>query len=406
MSTDRLKAGSGSDTPWGFRGETPWIATIDGINPTSTLRNPYPNGFADPTGSSLGLQSGAGDDIRPVMYDDKTPWTQQWNLTLQHELPGQTVVEVGYVGTRGRQMPVYVMLNQLYPEYMSLGSKLNETVDNPFYGVVPRGIHLSQKVTRAQLLRPFPQFNAMEGSGRDTGGRSWYDGMVVSFKNRLWHGMQFEGSYTFSKTFDMGENYQNYYDIKSSRSLATTEQRHNFVIGYMYNLPFGRNRHFGSNSSKGVDAVIGGWQFNGLTSYKTGTPLSITASNTSGVMARLTAASNNGQSGHLDGSAQSRLDRWFETSVFSQPAPFTFGTMGPTVSDLRNDGVRNYDVSLFKEFRIAERVKAQLRFEGLNAFNTPRFSSPTTDVNSGSFGRVSAQANSPRQVQIGLKFLW
>ncbi len=155
-----------------------------------------------------------------------------------------------------------------------------------------------------------------------------------------------------------------------------------------------------------ADAVIGRWQINGITSYKSGTPLQITASNTSGLMANLTAANNNGKSGHLDGSAQSRLDRWFDTSVFSQPAPFTFGSMGPTVSDIRNHGIRNHDLSLFKVFALAERLRLQFRLEALNAFNRVRFSGPTTGVTSGSFGRVSAQSNAPRQIQLGLKLLW
>lgn len=401
-----FKAGSGSDTPWGFRGETQWIATIDGITPLTPLSNPYPNGFAAPTGSSLGLLSGAGDDIRPVMYDDKTPWTQQWNVTIQHELPAHIALEVGYVGTRGRQLPVEVMLNQLDPQYMALGSQLNQLVSNPFYGVVERGIHLSPQISRAQLLRPFPQFGALEGGGRDTGGRSWYDGLVVSFKNRLWHGFQFEGSYVWSKTFDEGENFQDYYNRKASRSLATTEQRHNFVMGYMYELPFGRGKRFGANMNRTLDAIAGRWQINGITSLKSGTPLSITASNTSGLLALRTAPNNNGRSGKLEGSAQSRLDRWFDTSVFSQPAPFTLGNMTPTVADLTNDVVRNTDLSLFKEFLPRENLRMQFRVEALNAFNTPRFGGPTTGVTSGSFGRVSSQANAPRQVQLGLKFLW
>ncbi|MFB3826258.1 MAG: TonB-dependent receptor domain-containing protein [Bryobacteraceae bacterium] len=401
-----FKAASGSDTPWGFRGETQWIATIDGITPLTPLSNPYPNGFAPPTGASLGLLSGMGDDLRPVMHDNNVPWTQQWNVTIQRELRANMLVEIGYVGTRGRQLPVYVMLNQLDPKYMALGSKLNTTVDNPFYGIVPRGIHLSQRISQAQLLRPYPQFGALEGSGRDSGGRSWYDGMIISAKNRLWHGLQFEGSYTWSKTFDQGENYQNYYDLKASRGLASTEQAHNFVIGYMYEMPFGRGKRFGADMSRLADAFVGGWQINGITSLKSGTPIQITASNTAGVMGRLTAPNNNGKSGKLEGPAQSRLDRWFDTSVFSQPAPFTFGNMAPNGAGIRNDMVRNHDLSLFKEFAPREQLRVQFRLEALNAFNTPRFSSPTADVNSGSFGRVSGQSNAPRQVQLGLKLLW
>jgi hypothetical protein len=401
-----FKAASGGDTPWGFRGETSWIATIDGITPLSRVSNPYPNGLAVPVGSSLGLLSGAGDDIRPTIHDDKNPWSQQWNLNIQHQLPGQTLLEIGYVGTRGRQLPVYLMPNQLDPKHMSLGSRLNELVANPFYGVVNRGIHLSSRVSRAQLLAPFPQFGNMLASGRDTGGRSWYDGLILSAKNRLWNGLQFEGSYVYSKTFDEGENFQDYYNRRASRSLSSTEQRHNFVMGYMYELPFGTGKRFGGDMGKIADAIIGRWQLNGITSFKSGTPLQITATNTSGLMANMTAASNNGTSGHLDGSAQSRLDRWFDTSVFSQPAPFTFGSMGPTVSDIRNHGIRNHDLSLFKVFALAERLRLQFRFEALNAFNRVRFSGPTPGVTSGSFGRVSAQSNAPRQIQLGLKLLW
>jgi hypothetical protein len=151
---------------------------------------------------------------------------------------------------------------------------------------------------------------------------------------------------------------------------------------------------------------VGGWQINGIVSYKSGTPLQITASNTSGLYALLTAPNNNGHSGRIDGSPQSRLSRWFDTSVFSQPAPFTLGNVSPRVADVRGDGVRNYDLSLFKEFVPREYLKVQFRMEALNAFNTPRFGNPTTSVTSGSFGIVSSQANAPRQVQFGLKLLW
>jgi len=401
-----LKAASGSDTPWGFRGETPWISSIDGMTPLATLSNPYPNGFAVPPGSSEGLISGAGDDVRPLLYANKAPWTQQWNFTLQYEMPAQTVVEAGYVGTRGFELPLTLMLNQLDPQYLSLGSKLNELVDNPFYGVVNRGIHLSQKITRGQLLRPFPQYNSLEGGGRDTGGKSWYNGMLISAKNRLWRGIQFEGSYTWSKTFDQGESFQDYYDLASSRALSSTEQRHNFIMSFLYEMPFGKGRRFASDLNRAWNAIIGDWQINGILAYKSGTPLQITASNTSGLYALLTAPNNNGVSGHLTGSPQSRLDRWFNTSVFSQPAPFTLGNMGPRVPDIRSDSIRNHDLSLFKEFAPREQFRVQFRFEALNAFNRPRFSGPTTSVTSGSFGMVSSQANAPRQVQLGLKLLW
>ncbi|MBI1899099.1 MAG: hypothetical protein HYS04_21575 [Acidobacteria bacterium] len=108
----------------------------------------------------------------------------------------------------------------------------------------------------------------------------------------------------------------------------------------------------------------------------------------------------------MDGPAQSRLTKWFDTSVFTQPAPFTFGTASARIHDVRSHGIRNFDLSLFKEFAPLEKMRVQFRLEALNAFNTVQFGNPNTSVTSSSFGRVTSQANAPRQLQVGLKFLW
>ena len=101
-----------------------------------------------------------------------------------------------------------------------------------------------------------------------------------------------------------------------------------------------------------------------------------------------------------------RLNRYFDTSVFSQPAAFTFGNTQPTSPDLRSPSIRNWDLSIFKEWRVLERATLQFRTEAFNAFNTVRFGSPNTTVTSNQFGVVSTQANSPRQIQFGLKLLF
>lgn len=134
--------------------------------------------------------------------------------------------------------------------------------------------------------------------------------------------------------------------------------------------------------------------------------MSLSASNTAGILNPLTRPNNNGKSGKLSGPVDQRLDRYFDTSVFSQPAAFTFGNLGSTLADIRTDGPRNFDLSVFKQFAPLERLRVQFRAEFLNAFNTPRFGSPNTTVTSSSFGVVSSQANAPRQIQFGLKFLW
>ena len=401
-----FKQASGTDTAYGFRGETPYTSTVDDITPLNLLSNPFPNGFQKPLGAAEGLLSGVGQTIRPQFHDDGVPWTQQWNASLQHELPGQTMIEVGYVATRGHNLAYERFDNQLDPQYLSLGNKLKETVANPFYGMANAGILTSAKVTRAQLLRPFPQFDGLEGT-RNPGGMSWYNAMIVSVKKRLAQGFQFEGSYTWSKTIDVGEaKLQNNYDLLSQRCVSTLDVPHRVVLSYIYELPFGRNQRFGRNAHKAVDWLIGGWQMNGITTLQTGAPVGITASNSAGIFNAAQFANNNGQSGRIDGKAQDRLGRWFDTSVYSQPEPYTFGNLSRLLNDVRTDGPQNFDLSFFKEFKPREKVTVQFRTELLNAFNTPQFGGPNAGVTSGSFGRVTSQANSPRQVQFGLKVLW
>jgi hypothetical protein len=155
-----------------------------------------------------------------------------------------------------------------------------------------------------------------------------------------------------------------------------------------------------------VNWVLGGWQVNGITTLQSGAPLAITANNVSGLGNPTERANNNGHSATLSGDVHGRLIRYFDTSVFSQPLPFTLGNVAPYLSDLRGPGVTNTDLSLFKEFFPREYLRIQFRAEALNAFNRVQFSAPNTSVTSTSFGMISAQANSPRQIQFGLKILF
>ena len=403
------QAAQGTVGPFGFRIENPWVTSLDGITPFNLLRNPYPDGFREPPGSSEGLLTQVGANLQAPLRNTVVPWSQQWVLNIQRELPGDVTLEVGYVGNRGLQLSRGgeggFSLNQLDPKYMALGSTLNDLVPNPFYGIVTTGVLANPQVSRAQLLRPYPQFTDIHPlfSG---GASSFYHALQISFSKRLSRGLQFEGSYVWSKTMDEGTNHQDSYDIRSSRALSSIDIAHRFIIGYLYELPFGHGRKYGTNSNSFVNAVIGGWQLNGITAFQGGTPLTLSATNSSGTFSQTIRANNNGKSGKLEGPVQERLNKYFDTTVYSQPAPFTFGTAGATLPDIRSDGVRNFDISLFKMFDATERLKIQFRIEALNAFNTPRFSGPNTSVTSSSFGVITSQANAPRQMQFGLKLLW
>ncbi len=403
------QAAQGTVGPFGFRIEYPWQTTNDnGLTPFNLLRNPYPLGFRALPGAADGLLTQAGANLQSVLQDTITPWSRQWNLNIQRELPWQMSLEVAYVGTRGLQLSRNgedgLSLNQLDPQYLSLGSALNQPVNNPFFGLGTGGFFASRQISRGQLLRPYPQFTDIIPL-YSSGASSNYHALQVSFSKRLSRGFLIDGNYTWAKNIEEGLTHQDSYNIRGDRGLSTIDIAHRFVISYLYELPFGKGRKFGSNAPGVLDAIIGGWQFNGITTFQSGTPLTITANNTAGLFNPLTRPNTNGKDPRLGGKVDERLNKYFDTSVYSQPAAFTFGNVGPTVN-IRNDGVRSFDLSLFKQFAPTERMRVQFRVEALNAFNTPRFGSPNTSVTANVFGQITSQANSPRQLQFGLKLLW
>jgi len=136
-------------------------------------------------------------------------------------------------------------------------------------------------------------------------------------------------------------------------------------------------------------------------------PLGIGANNTAGLFTEAIRANTNGTSPVRNIDAHDRLDRWFNTSVFSQSAPFILGSLTPLISNLRNHHIDNLDLSIFKQFQLLEKVKLQFRAEAFNSMNRVRFGNPNTSVTGGAnFGRVTSQANDPRPLQFGLKLLW
>jgi len=403
------QAAQGTVGPFGFRTENLWVTTIDGITPLNTLRNPFPDGFQPSPGATQGLLTQAGANLQAPLQDTPSPWMIQYNVNLQRELPWSSFVEIAYVGTRGYDLSRVgesgLSLNQLDPKYMALGSQLNQQVPNPFYGIVNNGVLTQPTVARGQLLRPYPQFTDIIPL-YSSGAKSRYNALQMTGRKRLSRGLMFEGSYAYAKAEEIGMSHQDSYNIDASWALASYDIRHRFVISYLYELPFGRGRAMASGVSPLVNAIVGGWQFNGITTVQSGTPLSMTANNTAGIFGARTQPNNNGGDPRLSGAVVQRLDRAFDTSVYSQPAAFTFGNEPIFSPVLRTDGVRNFDLSFFKNFIVRTGVTAQVRIEALNAFNRVQFAGPNTSVTSTSFGVISGQANAPRQLQFGLKLLW
>jgi hypothetical protein len=403
-------AAQGTVGPYGFRVETPWVATLDGITPLNPLSNPFPGGFPPVPGSSRGALTAIGSNIDAPLANTVTPYTIQYNFMIQRELPGNILLEFGYVGNRGRQWSRGgeggFTLNQVDPVHLSLGAGLQQLVDNPFFGNGGELILANQRVSRAQLLRPYPQFGSIYPIFSQ-GATSDYNSLQVTFSKRLSKGVTFEGNYVWAKALDTGTSYQDSYNVLGSRGVTGVHVPHRFVFSGVYELPFGKGRQFLGGLPRVAEIVLGGWQVNGIVTIQSGSSIGIGANNTANLFTEAIRANTNGRKARLDVDARDRLNRWFDTSTFSQPGPFTLGNMGPLVADLQNHHINNLDLSLFKTFALIERLRLQFRAEAFNAANRVRFGGPNTNVNAGAnFGLVNSQSNDPRQIQFGLKLLW
>jgi len=401
-------AAQGTVGPAGWRVETPWVYTLDGLTPFRPLRDPYPDGFPPVPGSSGGLLTGLGGRVEAPLRGTRTPNAWQWHVTLQRELPWSLILEAGYVGTRGRDLSLGgesgYTLNQLDPAYQALGPALNELVPNPFYGHVTTGALAEPTVRRGQLLRPFPQFGdviALFASGA----RSRYDALQVSASRRLAGGLAFDASAVWSKSTDWGQSYQNAYDLAAADGLSSVHVPYRVIGSAVYQVPGPGAASAGALRRLGR-ALLAGWQLGAIWTLQAGPTLSMTGPNASGTFGQGTRVNWTGVDASLDGDDESRLTRWFDTAQFSPPAPFTFGSAPERIPGLRADRLHNLDVAVSKALPALNGVQPELRLEVFNLFDDVQFGSPDTRVNSGTFGQVTSQANLPRRIQVGVRAVW
>lgn len=400
-----------------FQSETPWVTTIDGVNPIGSLSNPFPDGYNFFTGTKNGLTTQVGFTIWDGWPDAlRTPYNQQWNFTIQRQFGPQTMAEIAYAGNKGTNLAYFlpsVELNQLHPSLLSMGNALLDQVPNPFYGIIVVGTLATPTVQRGQLLRPYPQYTGFQAKNAGWA-NSNYHALLARFERRFAAGLTIHSSYSFSKTisdaadglWNMANGIRNYYCLKCERAVSSYDQPHRFVTNWNYELPFGRGKQLGSGWNRVLNAALGNWQVNGILTLSRGLPLRnfTLSSNTCFCFGGTQRPNSTGVSPSL-GDAQT-IDRWFDTRQIVAPAPFTFGNLGRTVSTVRSDNARNLDFSVFKSFRPVERMGIQFRAEAFNLTNTPLFAQPNTQVGSPLFGAVTSQENNPRQIQLGLKVLF
>ena len=400
---------------------TPWVSTIDGsVTPVERLSNPFPNGILQPPGKSSNYQNILlGQGFTLPLESQPYGYNQQFNLNIQHELKEGTLVEIAYAGAKGTHLPANQQLNQLPVEFLSQGTRLQEQVTNPFFGLITAGPLAARTVARGQLLRPFPQFNGVTQASianRD----SIYHSMQLKVERRFRAGGSLLGAYTWAKFITNTDTLtgwleasgpggvQNNYDLRNERSLASFDVPHRLVISYVLDLPFGRGQKLLGSLSGPADKLLSGWGVNGVYTAQSGFPLRF------GTAANLTNSFGGGSRPNvvagcdpqLSGSAQSRLNRWFNTSCYALPAAFTFGTASRVDPKLRAHGINNFDFALFKRTKLTERIGLEFRSEFFNLFNRVQFGFPGQALGNPQFGIVSSQLNNPRLAQFALRLIF
>jgi hypothetical protein len=392
----------------GFQTSTSIVTSLDGVTPIVRWSDPYPNGFNRPTGSTLGLGTLLGQAIQFYDRGNTTPYSSQWNFNIQREVPGNTLVEIGYAGSRGIGFAEARQWNQLPTEVLPQGDALRQQVPNPFFGQIRVGTLAQRTVARAQLLRPFPHFDGVS-SQNASWAASTYHALEAKAEKRYASGLSILAAYTYSKLLDYGigsfagealgaTGFQNHYDLSAEWASSLLDQTHRYIMNAVYELPFYRGRNGAAAK------LLGGWQAGGIWMGFSGGPLGVTSA------VNNTFSQGGGQRPNWNGTdpcvANPAPQRWLDGGTFTVPPAYRFGNAPRTFNGCRSDGTSQVDLTLTKNTRVRERWNIQFRAEVFNISNTPRFAPPNQNFGNPQFGVVNAQGNMPRIVQFALKLVY
>jgi hypothetical protein len=347
------------------------------------------------------------------------------------------MVEVGYAGSRGVHLPLYsVNLNQIPNKYIPMGNDLLKQVPNPFYGIIPTsaGVMGQKTVMQGHLLKPYPQYLHISAFS-PTMGDSWYRALQTKVQKKVGAAGTLMVAYTWSNfhgsadvlspwleanRFGVGgaQGVQDNNNIAAGESsISSFDAPHRFVASYVLDLPFGKGRKFLNGAGGVVGKLVSGWGINGITTLQSAFPLAFMNANRNALVENFAAGNAGPGTGAgvtrpnfiagcnpvVEGTAQSRLGKWFNTSCYAAPGAFEFGNEPRVSPYLRAAGINNFDFAVAKKTTITERSNLEFRAEFFNLFNRVQFSPPNTQLGNSTFGQVTAQYNQPRLIQFGLR---
>jgi hypothetical protein len=403
---------------YGFSQTTPYTPSNNSfLTPATTISDPFPTGFKQPTGSSAGLGTFAGQTVTLIAPDIKDAYSLRWNFGFQHSFTPNTLLEVIYMGNHGVHLPVFVtQVNGIPSQYLStlptrdqpVITALTASVANPFSGLATA--QNGTTTTPSQLLARFPEFPVGTGTfgtgvieNNAPAGSSFYESLNVRFQKRFSGGMTFIGNYIHSKLIERLV-YLNDSDPAPEKRISPFDHPNRFVTALVYELPFGQGKRFLSGASHWQNLLVGGWGLNSVYTYQTGAPVTwVNGSTTSPgdyvyFGAPITFDNRNANSVAINTSA-------FDVKAADQ-FQFHIRTFPTTISNLRLDGINEWSPSISKRFLFTEHSALQLRMEAYNVLNHPVFGPPNTTATNAAFGTITTQANKPRIIQLGARFVF
>lgn len=306
-----------------------------------------------------------------------TPNTQQWNLNIQHGFGQNTVLEVGYTGTRG----VHFMRTQ----------DLNQPLPNPL---------IAQGRLNPNTVRPYLGWAVI--NHREQSYASNYHGLQVGLNRNFTKGLMFQTAYTWSKAIDNADYtagiygfYPNTRDASGERARASFDANHNFIGSLVWDIPFLRGR------KDILGRTLGGWQVSTIYTVRTGLPISPELGRDNAGVGSATRQRPFASGTPFLGRGQRTVTQWFNPSVYSEP---TLGTFSPVARNiLSGPGWNQFDMTFMKYFQLAEKVRFELRAEAYNFFNHTQFAGVGTVFTTPStFGRVTS-ARDPRSMMLGAR---
>ncbi len=419
----------------------------NGAAPTATLSNPVPNVsavYVPRLGRqanflqqfTFGSQVTGGTALNGFYSGEPLAYFEQYNFAAQRQFGSRFQATAAYVGSQGVKLRAGGAIDQIsasaYNVTTSGTTQTATAASGPYAGTnltanVPTGgtIHLlgglsqtfangvfcspngsfcNNSVKVGRTLQPYPNYSNAT-IGNLAYGHQTYNALQVTSQYRIEGGGLFGLAYTWAKTMNDVSSYQNYNNHRGDRTVAGVPMR--LVFNLNYPLPIGQGQRF-LNGNNFATRFISGWAVNDITSYQHGGYLTLTTNTQNQLQQNFGAGTTRpnyvpGCIKTVSGNDFNRLNAWFNTSCFAYAGDYTFGNERANDSQLFAAGIHNWDISMLKTTKITERTNLQFRIESFNTFNHFQPGTPNTAVGNGSYGKVTSQANNPRQIQLSLR---